>query len=392
MSHAILAPSSASRWLTCTPSARLELQFPDRAGQAAEEGTLAHKLGEILIQRDLGLIDKVAYAYAVTPIINDPLYTPEMMGYMEDYAAFVIERFNVAKALTPDAILEQEVKLDMTRYIPDGSGTGDNVIIADGTLEIIDLKYGKGVRVEAEDNAQMKLYALGALDKYDWLYNIQTVRMTIYQPRIDNVSTWEISVTDLRQWADTVLQHRARLAFEGKGVFITGDHCQFCKAKAVCKANADYQMEIVKDDFADPVLISDEQIVDIINRHKGFLSWIKSVNEHALRLAITDGKKWPGLKLVEGRSNRIYSDEEKVIEAIVNGTNFRGYDLYTQKILGVTAMQGLIGKKVFDTLVTPLIIKPPGKPSLVNENDKRPELNSLDAAKLDFKNEEDETE
>lgn len=389
MSHAILAPSSASRWLTCTPSARLELQFPDRAGQAAEEGTLAHKLGEILIQRDLGLIDKVAYAYYVTPVINDPLYTPEMMGYMEDYAAFVIERFNAAKALTPDAILEQEVKLDMTRYIPEGSGTGDNVIIGEPMLEIIDLKYGKGVRVEAEDNAQMKLYALGALDKYDWLYNIQTVRMTIYQPRIDNVSTWEISVTDLRQWADTVLKHRAALAFEGKGVFITGEHCQFCKAKAVCKANADYQMEIVKDDFADPVLISDEQIVDIINRHKGFLSWIKSVNEHALRLAITEGKKWPGLKLVEGRSNRIYSDEGLVVQMIVDA-GFKEEQLYTKKILGVTAMQGFLTKKVFDILVTPLIVKPPGKPALAAENDKRPELNSLDAAKLDFKNEEDE--
>lgn len=381
--HAILSASGASRWLTCTPSARLEMQFPDSAGIAAQEGTLAHFIGELLIKIELAGPDSDDLLM-LQDAKTSPLYSNEMLAYCEDYAAFVIERFNASLAHTRDAILEQEVKLDMSKYIPEGFGTGDNVIIADGTLEIIDLKYGKGVRVEAEDNEQMMLYALGALEKYDWLYEINTVKMTIYQPRIDNYSTWHVPVSHLKAWAKDILIPAAAKAFDGKGDFVPGEHCMFCRAKAVCKANMAYQLDIARADLLDPVLMDENDIAHVLERQKGFLSWIKAVNEYALREAINNGKRWPGYKLVEGRSNRIYSDEEKVVSAIISGAGKNAADLYTQKILGITAMQGLLTKKVFDTLVGPLIIKPMGKPTLAKETDKRPELSSEEAAKADF--------
>lgn len=397
--HAVLSPSGASRWMACTPSARLELQFEDRAGEAAQEGTLAHRLGELLIKIEIPdrasgmhiVMDSFDMLEEIDAIKADPLFKPEMLGYMEDYAAFVIERYNAALTHTKDAILDQEVSLPLAHLTgEDGAeGTGDNVITADGTMEIIDLKYGKGVRVEAQENKQMMLYALGALKIYSEWYKIHTVRMTIYQPRIDNVSTWEISVEKLKQWADTVLKHRAALALAGKGVFITGEHCQFCKAKAVCKANHDYQLEIAKTEFADPVLVTDEELVEVLKRKKAFESWLKAVSEHALRAAIIDGKKWPGLKLVEGRSVRKYTDTEALAKDL-NAHGFPNDVIFKRELYGVTALQGILTKKVFDVRVTPYLIKPPGKAALVPLEDKRPELNSVEAAQADFADDLDE--
>lgn len=390
--HALLSPSGASRWLACTPSARLEATFPDQAGQAAAEGTLAHKIGELLIARDTGKISKVEYAFAVTPLINDKLYSAELMGYVEDYAAFVIERFNEAQAITKDALLELEVKLPLDTYTGEhnAEGTGDNVIIGEPVLEIIDLKYGKGVEVSAEENKQMMLYALGALELYEDWYKIDNVRMTIYQPRIDNFSTWEISVIKLKEWANTVLKHRAALALAGKGIFLTGDHCQFCRAKAVCKANAEYQLEIAREDFAvtDPALISDAEVSDILLRAKGFESWLKAVKEHALKSAIQEGKKWPGLKLVEGRSKRVYSDRDAIAADLI-AQGWKEEVIFKKELYGVTALTGILTKKVFDLRVSPYIVKPPGKPTLVAEDDKRPEINSADAARADFEIDDD---
>lgn len=384
--HALLSPSGASRWLACTPSARLEEQFPDRAGVAAEEGTLAHKLAEILIASATNKLSKVETSFAITPVINDKLYSPEMRGYVETYSNYVLEQFEFMKAVTGDAMLFQEVKLDLTDYIENGYGTGDIIIIGDGTIQIIDLKYGKGVRVDAKENKQMMLYALGALKEYDWLYKIDRVQMTIYQPRIDNISTWTIDVATLKQWAENEVKIKAALATAGEGEFVVGDHCQFCKARPVCKAQAGYQLEIARHDFKDAVLLDDTDISDILTRSKSFLSWIKSVNDHALRSAIVDGKKWPGYKLVEGRANRIYKDETEVALKLI-GVGLNENQIFTKKILGLTAMAGLLTKKKFDTLLGDLIIKPQGSPTLAPEDDKRPELNSIDAAKADFENE-----
>lgn len=382
--HAVLSPSSASRWLACTPSARFEAQFPDRAGEAAAEGTLAHHVGELLIKKQLGLISEAEYGSEMKNVSANKLYNSEMRGHAEDYADFVTERFNEAKARTSDAVLYLEQRLNLTDYVPEGFGTGDAVIIADHTMDIIDLKYGKGVPVSSEKNRQMMLYALGALREFDYMYDISNVRMTIYQPRIDNISDWQIPVKELKDWAQTELQPKAKLAFEGEGDYVPGPHCQFCKAKASCKALADQQLEIAKYEFKETGKLTDEEVADILNRADQFTKWLKAVEDDALFQAVNNGKKWPGFKLVEGRSVRTYTDTEKVVKALVEA----GFDKATiykpQEILGITAMEKTIGKKRFSELIDPLCMKPPGKATLVPESDKRPELNSLEKARADF--------
>lgn len=380
--HALLSPSSASRWLACTPSARVEATFPDRAGSAAEEGTLAHAVGEVILRHKIGEITKQKYGVELKKLQKHELYTEDIYTHSENYALFVLERFAEAQSRTKDALIILERRLDMTEWIPEGFGTGDCVIIADGVMEIVDLKYGKGVLVSATENKQMMAYALGALHGFDFLYDIHTVRMTIFQPRLDNYSSYEVPVDALMAWAETYLKPRAALAFEGKGEFSPGAHCQFCKAKAQCRALADYNLELARHDFAKPELLEDIEISDILSKAAFFKSWINSVEEFALTEALA-GKKWPGFKLVEGRSNRTYGDTEKVA-SILTENGYTEDKIYTKNLLGITAMEKLLSKVTFAELLNPFIIKPPGKPTLVSESDKRPEWNSAEAAAKDF--------
>lgn len=391
--HAILSPSGASRWMACTPSALLEQQFEDRAGEAAAEGTLAHAIAELLIKREAGKITPYKYAIEVTPLLQDKLYSNEMMSYVEDYAGFVIERFNEARALVPDAELFTEVKLPLELLTgeKDAEGTSDSNIVSDETLEVIDLKYGKGVRVEAENNKQMALYGLAALLIHRQWYDIKRVKMTIYQPRMDNFSSWVITVEELLHWAETELKPAAKNALAGSGDFVVGDHCHFCRAMPVCKAHSSHQLEVAKYDFLDPVLLQDTEVVDVLNRAKSFEGWLKAVKEYALQQAVLNGKKWPDMKLVEGMSKRKYTDEDKIIERL-NDAGFKNEDILKVKLLGLTELTGFIGKAQFTKLVTPYVIKPPGKPTLVPISDKRDELDSLEAARADFKIEADTEE
>lgn len=382
--HAVLSPSGASRWLACTPSARLEQQFPDSAGVAAREGTLAHALGEILLRKEIGLINYSAYLKDLKGIQKNDLFSDEMQGYAEDYRDFVIERFNEAKAVTPDAQLEIEVKLDLRKYIEEGFGTGDAIIIGDGILDLIDMKYGKGVKVSAIENKQMMVYALGALYYYGLAYDIHTVRMTIYQPRMDNFSTWELPVTDLIDWTEKVLKPRAALAFAGEGDFNSGDHCRFCRAKAVCRANAEYRQEKIRDDFKTPDLLDDQEISDILERVSGIENWLTAVKDYALMAAVNDGKKWPGFKLVEGRSNRVIADEASVVKHLIQDMSYGEDLIYNKKIKGIGDLEKLLGKKGFADEIGKWVIKPKGKPTLVLESDKRPEISSADSAAADF--------
>jgi len=385
MSHAVLSPSGASRWLNCTPSARLEQNFPDSSGEAAKEGSVAHELGEALLR---GYLEPEAFPdinAVISRIQESKYYNAEMQDHAENYASFVIETFEAAKAITKDAVLQIEAKLNLTDYVPEGYGTGDAVIIADGTMNIIDLKYGKGVNVSCENNKQMMLYALGGLRDFDFMYSIDKVCMTIYQPRMDNISTFEMSVVDLQAWAENFLKPLAKLAFEGAGVFKVGDHCRFCRAKANCKANATENLELAKYDFQDAVLLNDTEVADILSRASAFKAWLTAVEDMALTEAVEKGKNWPGYKLVEGRSNRVYSDEDKVAEALVR-EGFAESEIYTRKILGITAMEKAITKKTFESVLGGLIIKPVGKPTLVVESDKRSAWNSAESAKNDFSN------
>lgn len=384
--HAVLSPSGATRWLKCPPSARLEQQFPDSAGEAAKEGTLAHSLAELLLKFKTKRISKVIYNRELKEIQKSKYYDAAMHEHADNYALYVLERFYEAQSRTKDACLFLEEKIDLTAYIPEGFGTTDSKIIADMVLDVLDFKYGKGVPVSAEQNKQMMIYGIGALDKYAILYDIRIVRMTIYQPRLDNISVWEIPVEELRAWGETELIPTAKLAFEGKGDYTPGKHCQFCRAKATCRFNADYNLDMAKYEFKSEVLLEDKEVSDILTRAADFKSWIKAVEDHALEQAVNNGKKWPGFKLVEGRSNRQYTDEAKVAEALKEKGIEEDKIYAPREVLGVTALEKALGKASFNEILSPLIIKPQGKPTLAPLGDKRPELNSLESAQQDFAN------
>ena len=382
--HALLSPSGASRWIACPRSARLEQSFPDRAGVAAAEGTLAHELAELMIGFKLGRVKKPAYNKALKTIQTNELYSTEMLNYMDEYSSFVLEEFHNVQAHTPDAEIFLETRLDMTDYVPEGFGTGDVCIVADHVLTFIDLKYGKGVPVDATENKQMMLYALGLIKEYAHLYDAHTIRMTIYQPRLDSISTWSISVVELLDWAEIVLKPAAQLAFEGKGEFNPGKHCQFCKAKAVCRANAEWNLEAAKKEFTNPDLLSESEVAEILARSSSLKKWLTSVEDYALMKAIHDGTEWPGLKLVEGRSNRRYIDENAVVVKLCEAGVDKDKIYKPQSLVGITELQKNIGKPLFSQIIEPLLEKPPGAPTLVSQEDPRPVYSDPKSAASDF--------
>ena len=383
MAHAILSPSGASRWLSCTPSARFEQQFPDKTSTFAEEGTLAHSLGELLVREKLNWIDKKTFKNALTAIQANELYDDSMLEYCDDYATFVCEKFAEAQVRTADAKLFLEQKLDMTEFVPEGFGTGDAVIVADELMETIDLKYGKGVAVDVTENKQQMLYALGALKDFDIQYDIQSIRMTIYQPRIGNIASFLVDKMELLAWAEDELKPKAAMAFAGEGDFVPGNHCHFCKGRAVCKALAEKNLELAAYDFKDSNILSDGEISDILNRADLFTNWIGAVEEYALDQAVNHGKKWPGYKVVEGRSIRKYTDQDAIAAALLNA-KFKEENIFTKKLLSITNMEKEIGKKPFAEIVTPFLIKPSGKPTLAPLSDKRPEFTGVESAVSDF--------
>lgn len=387
--HAKLSASGSSRWLMCTPSAVLETEFPDSTSEATQEGTLAHNIGELIIRNKVGRVSSAAVKDCMKNFAKSKFYNPELLEYATDYAAYVVSEFEKSKLKTPDAILEVEARLDMTDFIPEGFGTGDAVIIADGTLRIIDLKYGKGVSVSCVENKQMMLYALGALKAYDFLYDIQRVEMTIYQPRLSNISTWGIDVENLRNWAEGFLKPRAELAFKGEGDFVPGDHCKFCRAKNECRALADENMKVF-DQFAgkNPALLTDEEMVVIIEKADDINSWAKLMRKYALDQAVNNNKAWPGYKLVEGKSDRAFTDEEKVAE-VLSLEGFKDEQIYKPKTLyGITELEKVVGKKNFNPLLGEFITKPSGKPTLAPIADPRPEFN-VSAKAFDSINDEE---
>lgn len=369
--HALLSASGAYRWMACTPSARLELEFDDQAGTAAEEGTAAHALAEHKLRKAL----KLRSRKPVSVYDSD-----EMDAYTDDYAAFALEQVAQARLSCSDPIVLIEQKLDFSKYVRDGFGTGDFVLIADKMLHIVDFKYGQGVLVAAEDNPQMKLYALGALELYDGIYDIDTVSMTIFQPRRENVSTYTVFKESLYQWAEEVLKPAAALAYEGKGEYCPGEHCQFCRAAVKCRARAESKMKLAAFEFALPPLLSDDEISQVLSAAGDLTNWANEIMAYATEAAVNHGKEWPGFKVVEGRSNRKYADENAVAEAAKTA----GYrDIYKQSLIPVTEMEKLMGKTTFTEVLGGLVTKPPGKPTLVPVSDKRPPMNTSNA-KIDF--------
>lgn len=367
--HAVLSASSSERWLHCPPSARLCEVYEDKGSDFAAEGTDAHALCEYRLKQALGLP-------AENPIENLSWYNEEMEDCATGYAAYVMELFESAKQTCSDPVVLIEQRVDFSRWVKDGFGTADCILIADGTLNICDYKHGKGVEVSAEENPQMMLYALGALEIFDGIYDIDTVCMTIFQPRKSNVSVYEMAKDDLLEWANTELVQKAQLAYDGQGDFSCGEWCRFCKAKAECRKRAEANLALAKYDFEKPVLLDDDEVSDILGKVDALTAWAADVKEYALQQAI-NGKEWTGWKLVEGRSNRKYINDAVVATTVENA----GFDPYERKVLGITAMQKMLGKSRFEELLAPYIEKPQGKPALVPESDKRPAMNT---AKNDF--------
>ena len=368
--HAVLSASSSHRWLECPPSALICAKVKDTSSEFARQGTDAHTLCEYKVNAALG-------KQAKDPTEDLTYFDSEMADCTDAYAQYVLEQVEAAKQKCKDPIVLVEQRLDFSRWVPEAFGTGDCVIVADEQLTIIDMKYGVGILVEAEKNPQMMCYALGALELFDGIYDITEISMTIFQPRRANVSTYTISKAELLQWADRVLAPTAQLAAKGEGEFKAGSHCQFCKAKAACRKRAEYNLELAKYDFEMPANLEDDEIEIILSKADELISWAADVKEFALQQALS-GKEWHDWKLVEGRSVRKYVNDVAVADKVQSA----GFDPYEHKVLGITAMTKMLGKTKFEELLSGLIEKPQGKPTLVPMSDKRPTMNT---AANDFK-------
>lgn len=334
---------------------------------AAEQGTAAHALAEHKLRRAL----KQRSTRPTSDWIDD-----EMEQLTDDYVNFVLEQAAEARNTCPDPQVLIEQRLDFSHVVPGGFGTGDCVIIAEPTLQIIDMKYGQGVLVEAESNSQLMLYALGALEAFGSLYDISEVAVTIFQPRRSNVSTWTIPVAELEAWAEQVVKPRAALAARGEGEFAPGEWCRFCKLAPTCRTRAEANLALAQYEFAPPAELTDAEIAQVLTQLPDLKAWAADVETHALSLAVNQGKTWPGFKLVEGRSIRKYSDESAVAQA----AEAAGVDVWDRKLKTITALEKQLGKKRFTTLLGDLVVKPAGKPTLVPESDKRPALEIQSAA------------
>jgi len=300
------------------------------------------------------------------------MYSEEMERAATTYVEHVMECLEGAKLTTSDPMVFIEQRLDFSEYVPQGFGTADCIVIADKCLSLFDFKYGTGILVDAEKNSQLMLYGLAATLLFDVIYDFDEVQMTIIQPRRDNISTYSISKDELIHWAEETVRPIAKLAFEGKGDFKAGKHCQFCSVKATCRERAEANLALAQYEFREAELLSDEEVADVLDKADDLISWAKDVKEYALSAALS-GKEFPGYKLVEGRSNRKYTDEEAVAETVSEA----GYEPYEKKILGITAMTNLLGRRQFNELIGHLVMKPEGKPTLVPVSDKRPAMTTI---------------
>ena len=358
--HALLSPSAAHRWMNCPPSACLEREFPSSSSEVAAEGTAAHALCEHKLRKLLKLRSKRPHS---------DFEDDEMDRCSDDYVSFVQEQ--MGEIPSPMVLVEQ--RLDLTRYVPAAFGTADCIIVGGDRLHIVDFKYGMGVLVEAEHNPQMMLYALGALELLDGIYDIQKISVSIFQPRRENVCTWSLPKEDLLRWARDDLVEKARLAYAGGGEYCADKWCTFCRAAVRCRARAEEKLRLAKEEFKYPPLITDEEIEDVLGEIPELIKWANAILAYATDAAVNHGKAWTGFKIVEGRSVRRYKDED----AVAREAESAGYtDIFDRKLISLTQMEKLMGKKAFTDILGGLIEKPPGKPTLVPLSDKRPAIHT----------------
>lgn len=372
--HSVYPPSSAKRYMNCTPALKLEQQFEDEQSPYAEEGSAGHALAEHLIKKHLKKRSK-------RPVSD--YYTDELVEAVDEYVEYCIGQIEAAKQECSDPVFEVERRTDISRHIEGCFGTSDMVIVTDHKIHVIDLKLGKGVMVDAEHNEQLMIYGLGILDFYEILYDIETVALTIVQPRLEHLSTWEISVEDLKKWAKEELEPKARMALAGEGEFRAGDHCRFCKARFTCRARAEEYLKLARMEFAEPALLSDDEIAEVLLKADTLKKWAEEIYAYAQNEAVVNHRQWPGFKLVLGKSNRKYTDENEAAEAAKKA----GYtDIYKTSLIGITDMEKLMGKKKFSEILGSLVYKPEGKVTLVPESDKRETVKTA-TAEADFKEE-----
>ena len=366
--HARFSPSAAGRRLNCPPSLVLEEQFQDEESEYAAEGSAGHALAEHLIKKHLKQRSKRP---------TSAYYTDELLEAVDEYVSFIIGEIEDAKRACGDPVFSVEQRVDASDYVAECFGTADMVLVTDKVAHIIDLKLGQGVPVYAESNPQLMIYGLGVLCMAELLYDVETVRLTIFQPRLNNSSTWDITPEALKAWGEEVLKPRGAMALMGAGEFKAGSWCRFCKARNQCRARAEEFMELAKMEFRQPALLSDDEIAEVLRVSGDLANWASDVYAFAQNQAIAHGKKWTGFKLVEGRSNRKYASEDEVAEAATAA----GYtDIYKHSLVAITEMERIMGKQDFNRILGHLVYKPKGKITLVPDSDKREALNKTTAA------------
>lgn len=379
--HALLSASGASRWMNCNPSARLEDMFPDESSEFAEEGTLAHEISELKLTKYLKTMSLRTFNNKMKKLKSHKLHKPEMENYTDVYVDNIKE---LLMSFDKPGTAEIEKKVDFSEYVPEGFGTCDFVTVDNGTLYIRDLKYGKGVPVSAQDNPQLMLYSLGAYLEFSLFNDIENINMGIIQPRLDIVSIFEISADELIKWAENEVKPNAEKAFKGEGDFKVGQ-CTFCRAKALCRARAEANMSLETEMKLKGNILSNEEMGEILNRARDVVKWVKDI-ENYCQQAILRGEYVPRWKVVEGRSVRAFSDTEKAME-VLKEKGVAEELMYERKMLTLTQLEGVVGKKDFNEYVGDFIIKPKGKPTLVPESDKRaPYVNDVINASDDFIN------
>lgn len=361
--HALLSASGAHRWMNCTPSALLEEQFPDTTSEAAKEGTLAHEICEAK------LLGKRWTKYK-----KDGLYQPEMDDYTNTYKDLIKD---LKAAFSDECFMAVEERLDLSEYIPEGFGTADCILIGGVTLVVVDFKYGKGVRVDAKMNPQMMLYALGAYEAYKDIYDIEEVEMVICQPRIDNIVSWTCTVSTLTAFGE-VVKERAAEAAAGCGEFKPGDWCRFCRAKARCKARAENNIQLAFALDVNKVLLTNDELGEYLKMGEDVAAWLSDLKELALSECLA-GRPVKGYKAVEGRANRAFDDPDAAIADLIEA-GIEEAILYERKPLTLAKIEKALGKKTFEELAGAHIIKPAGKPTLVEESDKRDAITNVVSA------------
>lgn len=375
--HALLSASSAHRWLHCTGSPLLEKEFPDTTSVYAQEGTLAHELCELKLKKYTTVMPKGTYTRAHNKIMKSELWQNEMESTSETYLEYVKE-IMLSCEIAPAVLIEKRV--DFSRYVPEGFGTADCLILAGDTLHVIDYKHGKGVVVDADHNPQMMLYALGAMSELSLLYRFKFVHMTIVQPRVNNISEFTMPADELTEWGETVVKPKAEAAISGNGTFEAGDWCRFCRAKQQCKTRYESNDSLYPQLSAqhDPRLITLAELGEYLKRGRDMAAWLEDMKEYALSESLA-GADVPGWKAVEGRGSRAFTDTDAAVDTLIKN----GIDesvLYERRVLTLAQMEKAVGKKAFGEIVGNLVVKNPGKPTLVEESDKRPRITNQPTA------------